>query len=165
MLLGGGYGDLHGLIKIYKELLDKFLFKPMKNPVIVVIDNDDGAQKIFSMLKGVFSININHQTTADYYHLVHNLYLVKTPELGQNGFSCSESLFDNSTISIKLDGKSFNPTNQPNTASEYGKHIFAEKVVRANASTINFSGFDPLLHRIAKVIEDYIPPKSGQPKI
>ena len=37
----------------------------------------------------------------------------------------------------------------------YGKVRFAEKVVSPNRATIDFSGFAPLLDRLAAVIADY----------
>ena len=54
-----------------------------------------------------------------------------------------------------LDGKTFNSKKDMNPATEYGKFVFAEKVVRLKADTINFQGFAPLLQRITAVIDDY----------
>jgi len=45
----------------------------------------------------------------------------------------------------------------------YGKVIFAERVVRQQAGTIDFSGFDPLLTRIDAVMEDYATRKVASP--
>ena len=55
----------------------------MKHPVIVSIDNDDGATQIFNLLKSKkFGITISHATDLPFYHLGGPLYLVKTPIKG-----------------------------------------------------------------------------------
>ena len=65
-------------------------------------------------------------------------------------------LFESCNTTVLLDGKSFNPnTNSFDNSAHYGKHVFAEKVVKANQAKIDFRGFDPLLRRIDEVIEDY----------
>jgi predicted transcriptional regulator len=43
-----------------------------------------------------------------------------------------------------------------NINKEYGKAIFAAKVVQPNIAKINFDKFDPILTRIEKVIEAHI---------
>jgi retron-type reverse transcriptase len=159
MLLGGGYGDIKNLVLVYDEMIESFSHKPLTHPVIIVIDNDDGAYPIFSVIKNTYGITIEHKSTADYYHICKNLYLVKTPESKKpNNWSCIEDLFDKTTLSTILDGKSFNPNQKPGETHSYGKHYFAEYVVKKNKSSINFSGFAKLLHRIQSAISSYSPP-------
>ena len=55
----------------------------------------------------------------------------------------------------ELDGKKFNPNKDHDADGEYGKFLFAEKVVRPNADKIDFSAFSPLLERIAAVMDHY----------
>ena len=87
-----------------------------------------------------------------------NLYLVKTPEIGQDGTSCIEDFFPQSLLKTELDGKTFNPNKDHGADGEYCKFHFADQVVRPNAGKIDFSGFVPLLKRIAAVIDHYVPP-------
>lgn len=66
-----------------------------------------------------------------------------------------EDLFDTAVRSTKVDGKQFNPKDDKDTATEYGKMVFADKVVRPNYATINFSKFAVILDRILAVMAHY----------
>jgi hypothetical protein len=70
-------------------------------------------------------------------------------------------------LETKIDGKIFNPDKEHEAPGEYGKVIFADRVVRQQANTIDFSGFDPILTRIEAVLDDYAKRKgaaAAQPK-
>lgn len=59
-------------------------------------------------------------------------------------------------LGTKVSGKSFDKSNNKTDFSHpYGKHVFAEKVVRTHASQIDFNGFNPFLQRISLAIADY----------
>lgn len=58
-----------------------FAHKPMLFPVILVLDNDDGLGAVASTIKKNFEIAILPKTTEDFYHIVGNFYVVKTPEI------------------------------------------------------------------------------------
>ncbi|MOA56188.1 hypothetical protein D3C78_1801230 [compost metagenome] len=64
-----------------------------------------------------------------------------------------EDFFKADALSVTLGGKSFNPNNDTDTASQYGKHYFAEHVVKARQDVLDFSGFDPLLKIISGIIK------------
>lgn len=161
--LRGGSGDLKFFIAAWKGKFAKFKYRPMNHPVIVLIDNDDGAKDIFSFLQGkkTFGITIGLESDLAFYHLSGPLYLVKTPIKGKDYKSCPEDFFDSALLATKIDGKTFSPDKEHEAPGEYGKVWFAERVVRPNASTINFTGFDPLLTRIDAVIEDYAKRKAA----
>lgn len=159
--LGGGSGDIKLFIVHYARLLKRFNHLPLAHPVILVIDNDNGAdgkKGIFATIKENFNITINLNTTDDFYRLASNLYLVKTPEKGNGHKSCIEDLFDEATLNETLGEKTFNKTNTTSTDTEYGKYFFAEKVVQVKANSIDFSGFKPLLNRIVAVMHHHAPP-------
>ncbi len=154
--LRGGSSDLKFFLEAWKTKVAKYKYRPMKHPVIVLIDNDDGANDIFALLRGKkFNITINHATDLPFYHLDGPLYLVKTPAKGADNKSCPEHFFEPVVLATKLNGKSFNPDKEHEAPDEYGKVMFAEQVVRPQAGTIEFAGFDPLLSRIDAVIDDY----------
>jgi RNA-directed DNA polymerase len=153
--LRGGSGDIKYFIASWKSQLKKFKYRPMKHPIIVLIDNDDGAKDIFPLLKGMFGAATSWSTDDDFYHLEGPLYLIKTPSKGATHKSCPESFFQPSVLATKIDGKTFNPEKDLDPLTQYGKVIFAERVVRPGAATINFSGFDPILSRIEAVIDHY----------
>lgn len=158
--LGGGTGALNYFVikGRYDNDIRSFKHRPLKHPVIVLIDNDDGAKNLLRVLSQNYGIKVELQSSKPFFHITDNLYLVKTPEKGASGASCIEDFFDPWLLATEIDGKKFNPKKDHGADGEYGKFIFAEKVVRPNASTINFANFAPLLQRIVAVIDHYKPP-------
>lgn len=145
-------------------MLAKFKHRPMKHPVIVSIDNDDGATEIFKLLQSKkFGITISHATDLPFYHLDGPLYLVKTPIKGTDNKSCIEDFFDPALLERKVDSKTFNFHKEHEAPGEFGKVIFSDRVVRPQADTIDFSGFDTLLTRIDAVLDDYAKRKAAAP--
>ncbi|QKV17512.1 retron Ec67 family RNA-directed DNA polymerase/endonuclease [Oricola thermophila] len=155
--LGGGTEDLKFFfIKTrYHEIINRFGHKPLQHPVIVLIDNDDGAKGLFKTIKQNFGITIDLQSDDKFYHITDNLYLVKTIEKGESGKSCIEDCFEPSLLETKVKGKKFNSLKYGGASGGYGKFVFAEQVVRPNADKIDFNGFKPLLERITAAIVDY----------
>ena len=154
----GGTGDLKFLILDYEKFLTEFKHRPLKHPVVLLIDNDDGASPIFSLLKEKYSIDATFRSANSYYYLGGNLYLVKTPSIKGKIKTCIEDLFDDATLATIIDGKTFNPDKKLDSKTEYGKIVFAEKVIRPNAAKIDFAGFSRPLNRLVEVIEDHKPP-------
>ncbi len=160
MGLGGGSGDLKSIpldylrnINATKKDRKIFKSKPMSHPVILLVDNDDGLGTVTSALKKNFNKSITLTTTDDFYHITENLYLIKTPET--LGKSCIEDMFPQKWITKTLNGKTFNPSSKIDTQKEFSKEVFANSVVKRNADSIDFSGFDPLLNRIQSAIKHY----------
>ena len=54
-----------------------------------------------------------------------------------------------------VDGKVFNREKEINTKQEYGKIVFAEKVIRPMQQSINFDGFKEVFEGLKLIIEDY----------
>lgn len=157
MLLGGGTSPLKNLISKYREIIAiSGEYKP-ENPVILLVDNDDGAKDIFNLInQGEFKIKnkIGKETTEKFYHLIDNLYLIKIPENGSNNMPI-EHLFDEVLRNTKYKGRSLSLCNDYDKKKEYGKSTFAEEIVSKRSSSINFDGFSLLLDRIEAAIADY----------
>jgi hypothetical protein len=153
--IGNGAGDLLHFIRKYPEALKHYRHRPLPNPVIVLIDNDDGAKDIFSIAKNLGAPNILRTSTDPFYRLAANLYLIKTPEVGAKGTSCIEDLFDPALLKTIIDGKVFDPNKKHGEPGKYGKARFAEKVVQPQKDTIDFSKFAGLLDRIVAALDDY----------
>ena len=160
--LRGGVSDLKHFLLKWKRLLPQYKHRPMQHPIIVLVDNDKGANQIFSALKS-FNVTANHTTDLPFYYLGENLYLVKTPTKNADGFSYIEQFFQPSVLQTPIDGKIFNPNKEHQAANEYGKVVFAEKLVKPNAGTIDFSGFEPILTRIDAVLDHYAQHKPPAP--
>ena len=159
--LGGGTSDLKSILIDYLKNLKPskgshkaFAHIPMKHPVIIVLDNDDGLKSITGVVKNMFKVAIELGSTTDFYHLTDNLYIVKTPENGKKP-SCIEDLFPKKLLATMLNGKKFNSASEIDPSTDYSKEVFAKSVVKAKAAEIDFSGFDPLLDRICKVIQHH----------
>lgn len=157
--IGGGTGGQVALIRDYENTLSKFKRAPLLHPVIVLIDNDSGSTPVFGIVRNKFKINPTINTTSPFYHLCHNLYLIKTPEKPPTGETMIESLFEPAVLNSNLDGKTFNLTNNNSASNEVGKTAFAD-FVRTNASKIKFDGFVDLLSRIVAVLDHYKPPQN-----
>jgi retron-type reverse transcriptase len=169
--LSGGSGKIASFIARYNAAVFKnYKYRPMKFPVIILVDNDSGqAGKggVFVQANKFLKLPVNFASTNHFYHLCHNLYLIKTPELGGAGESCMEDLFDASVRAETVDGKTFNPKDDKDTVTQYSKIVFADKVVRAKYATINFSQFTVIFDRILAVLAHYSAnkPSSATPSV
>ena len=67
MQLGGGTGDLKFFIIRYRENAVKFVHAPFAHPVIMVIDNDDGAKEIFSVARNNGATGISWASKDPFY--------------------------------------------------------------------------------------------------
>lgn len=153
--LGGGTGDFIFFLKSYRRNLDRYRFRAMKHPVILLIDNDSGADGLFKAASSCGAPGISLTSTDNFYRLIDNLYLVKTPETGAKNMTCIENLFDPALLKTQIDGLEFSLSKKHKEPGKYGKNIFAERVVKPNVAKIDFSGFSVLLDRISAVIDDY----------
>jgi len=66
-----------------------------------------------------------------------------------------EDFFDKKTLNKKVSGKPFNPKNDMDSKTHYGKHVFSIKVVREDKANISFDLFKPILKAVEEVIKDY----------
>lgn len=149
----GGYGDLCKFVSTYASAIESYAAPGKKQPVIVLVDNDDGGKNVIQVAAKISKKTI---TGAEpFIHVTGNLYLVWTPLIGTAKTSCIEDGFDAATQSIPIDGKKFNASAETDTDTEFGKVVFAYKVVEAQADKIDFSGFAPLLTRLSQVIEHH----------
>ncbi|MGN6151314.1 MAG: retron Ec67 family RNA-directed DNA polymerase/endonuclease [Lysobacteraceae bacterium] len=150
--LSGGTGDFKKFLEDYRK--NYWAVKAPKgiNPVIMILDNDSGAAPILNFIKSYFKISPPPGTLS--FHVVENLYIVLTSPIGST-HSCIEDLFDTATLATKLNGKSFNKSNSVNPASEYGKAVFSEAVIKKNQASINFDGFKPMLLEIETILSKH----------
>jgi RNA-directed DNA polymerase len=151
----GGTGNLAHFISIYREQAGGFTAPGMKHPVIVLFDNDSGADAVQGAVRKV----INQPATAPSTLVAQNLYAVPTPNPAGATESTIEDFFDAATKAMPVAGKVFHAEGKGfDKAKHIGKQVFAHRVVRLNAGTINFDGFRPLLNNIVAVIKAHKPP-------
>jgi hypothetical protein len=78
--------------------------------------------------------------------------MVLTPLKAEAKKSTIEDCFADEIKNLNLGGKTFNPDNRADPLLYFGKHILSQ-YVRENSTKIDFTGFAPLLDRIAAAIE------------
>ena len=146
-------GGLASLVTHYENLMKPFLCPGQAFPVILVADNDSGAKEIKSRAKKLVGRAVDGK--EEFYHLVKNLYLVLLPRpCGEDEVEI-EDYFDEDVRRRKVGGKSFMSGDKFDEEKGYGKHIFAESVVRPGQGDIEFAKFRGLLMRIDKAIQNY----------
>ncbi len=151
--LTGGNVVLSGFIAAYKKETKDFTGPGLTEPVVILYDNDDGAKRIRSAIKQ--ASNVMPTGAEPFVHVIKNLYAVPTP-LGANATSSTiEDFFDASLKVTVVDGKTFNSDDGFDKDKHYSKVVFAHKVVRPKADTIDFSGFRPLLTNLTAAINKH----------
>lgn len=154
MGLTAGAPNLASFISAFESETKTFHIPENRQPVIVLVDLDSGWKKIRDIVGK--KTHSKPDGSANFYKIGGNLYVVCIPPPAGAIEGCIEDLYSAKVLGFKIGGKSFDKTNKTTDLGlHYGKHVFAEKVVRAHASKINFNGFIPLLERISLAIEDY----------
>lgn len=154
----GGASDLSRFMRNYDREIKKFKAPGARQPVILLVDNDAGARgkgNIYSTVEQVSKMKTKITGKEPFIHVTGNLYLVATPLMPGQEQSMIEDFFDESTKSRMVDGKTFNPDKNFDAQVNYGKRIFAQKVVREHADKIDFSGFKAILSNVVSVIDSH----------
>ncbi|MDW6016973.1 retron Ec67 family RNA-directed DNA polymerase/endonuclease [Vibrio plantisponsor] len=164
--LSGGTSYLAGFISSYSDHYSLYSAPKSGQPIIIILDNDSGLNDIISALAKIDTCtvypidkatgNIKEDIkTADFIHVVHNLYIVLTPLNGKND-SMIENLFNPALWSTPIQGRTFDPTEKRTPKNSfYGKNTFATEVIKRQKATIDFSGFHPLFERMTLAITHY----------
>ncbi len=149
-LKSGGTGTLCKFISAYQKSMAHFRGPGLIAPVIVIYDSDRGAPSIRKAIKKVS--NVPPIGTEPFMHIVRNLYAVPTPIEDTGKQSTIEDFFDDGIRGTVIDSKTFSQQNEFDPDTCYGKIVFAHKVIKPKAETINFKGFRPLLSNIVAAI-------------
>jgi retron-type reverse transcriptase len=153
--LGHGTAGQASLIGQYTNKMKRYKHKPMERPIIILCDNDGGAKTVLKAASTKSGVTISDSTTEPFYYLGENLYLVKVPEGTPPEAREIEQLFEPVVLTRKINGKPFDRKKEHGDETAYGKVVFAEKVIRPNAKSINFAGFAELLSRFELCIKHY----------
>ena len=90
--------------------------------------------------------------SSTHHNYCENLYVMFVPDKADGAI---EDLFDKEILETKVDGKTFSCASRPDNRTQYGKIVFAEKVIRAKQSEINFDGFKQVFDKIKLIINEY----------
>jgi RNA-directed DNA polymerase len=148
--LRGGFGDLNEFINDYRREGAKFKAPGNHQPVILLVDNDDAAKRIFS---SVYQITKIRPTGKEpFIRITGNLYLVVVPPKEGQNKTVIEDAFSETTRQTNIGGKSLSLHDDYDTETHYGKVSFSRHV-EEHASKIDFGGFTEILNRPAAVIK------------
>lgn len=161
--LHGGTDYLKDFIIGYKTQLKRFSAPKPVNPVIIIVDNDEGPKDLLTYVANIAdasiyptSLKLNTDIRkADFIHIFHNIYLVIT-NLGAGDCQTDiEYFFKDIDRLRKYNGKCFNTVDKRDNDKDLSKEAFAQYIVKAQKKIVNFDGLKPLLNRVVKVIEHY----------
>jgi len=148
----GGASQLSNILSSYRRMGKNFNVRPT-NPTIIIVDNDSGPEKLFKHLSNILKSEVDG--SEQFYYAYENLYVVPVPKIGGT-FTAMEKLFDDAVLSKKLNGRILDLTNKETDPSKfYSKNEFSIEVVQKEQSSIDFSGFKPLLDAILAAKADY----------
>ena len=143
------------MLKNYHEdVAGWFKAPPPKYPVIVLIDNDSGADSVYEAIAGITK-KPKPAGRADFIHVISNLYVVPTPFGPGKKKTTIEDFFDAATLETPLNGKKFSLSKKIDEATQYGKAAFARDVIAKKSGSIHFDNFKKILDRVVKVLDDY----------
>ena len=105
--LAGGTGEFINVIKMYTTEIKHITAPGKKQPVILLIDNDDGAKGIYSYVNNLTKTVVDSKSA--FIFVTENLYIVPTPLTHDGKNTMIEDFFEASLKNTKLNGKTFNP--------------------------------------------------------
>ncbi|MEC3846786.1 retron Ec67 family RNA-directed DNA polymerase/endonuclease [Bacillus velezensis] len=129
-----------------------------QSPVILMFDNEikSGKKKPIGDFLHHAKVDNEQVDTLKNEHkinIIDNLYLLTIPLIGKP--ECDiEDLFDNTTLSHKINGKKFIKKDNYDTSKYYGKDIFS-KYILDNYLNIDFNNFRSVLDNINNIINMY----------
>lgn len=153
----GFHPGVPGIAHILHQLADfrkRYAKVRPRYPVVIVVDNDDGLEKVNEKTKKLFGVNLKEAPkNGQFYDLQRGLYVVKL--LGGKGadIEAIEDLLEPSILDVTLGEKSFSAKNG-NKAQNFSKSILADHVWK-NRNSISFLGFSDTLKAIEGAFADY----------
>jgi len=139
------------LMNKYEKKMKIFKGQGKKYPVIILVDTDDAANGIKNRIIKQLKIS-NDLNSSIHYNFIDNLYIIFVS--GEKD-KVIEDLFDTVTLNTKLNGKVFSRAKKINTEKEYGKIVFAKKIIKLKQKEINFDGFKPIFNKFQLIINEY----------
>ncbi len=154
MGIAGGSGHFNNLIKDYRKNLKPFTAPHAERfPVILLVDNDSGADGIYKVVKATTKTACDGK--EPFYYVGDNLYVVPTPLGPANAQTMIEDFLPAKWRAEQLGGKTLNLGKDCDVTKEYGKALFAEYVIKRNRKDVDFTAMRAILDRIVTVIDDY----------
>lgn len=150
----GGTGDIKKLVTEYKKYCKKFYVHENQNPVIILVDDDDGSADLLMKFEKVKKDELIKVVRKDYYHIDNNLYLIFLPRINSNDTDI-ESFYSKEVIDIPRNGLYFEKSNLSNNKRNYSKKVFATEIIPRNQELVDWSKFDQIFERVQLAIEHF----------
>jgi retron-type reverse transcriptase len=140
-----GTSGLEYMMRYYAREIDTFNTLNHNMPIIIIIDNDDGAKKIKKLLE------ISNE--VPYYKLFHRQMYILFVDKKEN--MAIEKLFDEELLNVEIEGKKFKADKTDKENDKYfGKYVFSQKVILPNYEKINFDRFKPIFNNILEIMSE-----------
>ena len=156
----GGVDCLKEFISNYSVLFSHYNAPKPKNPVIIIVDNDEGANNIASYLNKKNYECIAPEITSDvrqsdFVHIIENLYIIFLPRGDGNCDTDIEYFYTDQDRLRQFEKRCFNTHAERNKNRDLDKITFAKEIISCNKKDIDFHGFEQILKRIEMVIDHY----------
>jgi RNA-directed DNA polymerase len=144
-----GTSGITTLIQRYeKKFMRELAHAPQQFPVYVVVDNDQGSNKVCNFF------NLQNQSEIDT-SKIYEKYLFKLMFSTSKYNTEIEDLFPKEILQLRIGEKSFQRKDS-GSKNGYGKEIFARKIIWAKQNEIDFSGFEPFLNLLSDSIKSSV---------
>lgn len=146
-----GADNLASFVQLFLRMDKKFEAPRTTSSTIIVTDNDNAVMKkgrLFDQVKGITGATCDGMKRS--YKIKNGLYLVPVPKKLKSDQVIIEDLFKDADK--QKDGRILSLEKSFDKTKFFDKVFFAEKVVKPNFDTIDFSAFKPFLDGIAKSI-------------
>lgn len=150
--ISGGSGNLGLFLERHHDFLNRLSPALTPRPVIILLDNDKGLKGISEKVSTLFKTDIAIDKNKTFYDLKRNLFIVKTPHLQAKQMSCVEEFLDPEALGVTIDGKTFNGTDDFDSAKYFGKVILSHHVYE-NRQLYDFSGIYRILARVSSAVD------------
>ncbi|PYE41238.1 retron Ec67 family RNA-directed DNA polymerase/endonuclease [Psychrobacter fozii] len=150
----GGTGDIKKLVTEYKKYCNKFCIPEVQNPVIILVDDDDGSADLLMKLEKVKKDKLIKVVRKDFYHIDNNLYLIFLPRINSTDTDI-ESFYSKEVIDIPRNGLYFEKSNLSNNKRNYSKKVFATEIIPRNQELVDWSKFDQIFEKVQLAIEHF----------
>jgi hypothetical protein len=141
--IGEGAPGLLSLMCYYKKEVDTYNPLISHMPIIIIVDNDDGAKGIKNLL--------GLKDEIPYYKFFYKQMYILFVDKKNN--TKIEDLFDEDLCNMEFGGKKFKADKLDRENDKYfGKHIFSQRIILPNYKTINFERFRPIFNNILEIM-------------
>lgn len=152
----------------YTEYFKRKMKKSPSNPILFVFDNelysDDAKKPLRTFVNKVKLDESEKEILNSKYYLkiknTSNLYLLVNPLVNNKNECEIEDLFDESTLGLVKNGKSFSREKKIDINKYFGKDIFSKHIYK-NYKSIDFSNFKTFLEAINNSINVYKQENNG----